>query len=263
MSSTNDAALHTRPQVLCISGHDPTGGAGIHADIEACAAHHVHALTVIAANTVQDTSNVSRVLPVAPMLLAQQMDALLQDCRIDAVKIGLLGDAQQIPYLVEFLAALRVPIVMDPILRAGGGGNLVTQGLQLAMLEQLLPLVTVLTPNAAEARRLAPDCKNLSDAASVLLNRGCQNILITGGDEPDEMVTNTWHRRTHTAQAWHWPRLPGGFHGAGCTLAASIAAKLAGGAELQQALEDAQAYTHRCLARALTVGQGRPIPQRL
>lgn len=252
-----------RPQVLCISGHDPTGGAGIHADIEACAAQQVHALTVIAANTVQDTANVSRVLPVAPMLLAQQLEALRGDCRIDAVKIGLLGDAQQIPYLVEFLRTLAVPVVMDPILRAGGGSNLVTQSLQLAMLEQLLPLVTVLTPNAAEARRLAPDCRHLDEAAAVLLNRGCQNIFITGGDEPGPVVHNHWHRRGHAPRPWHWPRLPGGFHGAGCTLAASLAARLAQGDALEPALDSAQTYTHQSLSRALRVGQGRRIPGRL
>lgn len=252
-----------RPLVLCLSGHDPIGGAGIHADIEACAANGAHALSVITANTVQDSSNVRRVTPVAPMLLAQQMEALLADCTIGAIKIGLLGDARQLPYLVKAIRQASVPLVLDPVLRAGGGGNLVSMQLQAAIVEQLFPLVSVLTPNAAEARRLAPGAPDLAGCAQRLMDAGCANILVTGGDDAGTSVFNTWYCRGKPPKQYEWPRINENFHGAGCTLAAAIAARLACGDELGAALKAAQAYTHRALQQAYAIGRGRKIPARL
>jgi hydroxymethylpyrimidine/phosphomethylpyrimidine kinase len=249
------------PAVLCLSGHDPTGGAGIHADIEACAAAGVHAFTVVTAHTVQDTRNVRRVSAVPPMLLAEQVAALAQDGRIAAIKIGLLGDAQQIPVIVEAIRTLRVPVVLDPVLRAGGGTNLVGMQLQVALLEQLLPHVTVLTPNAAELRRLVPG-EPADRAATQLIDAGCGHVLVTGGDEATPTVVNTWYARGAPPRLFEWSRLPGGFHGAGCTLASAIAARLARGDAVEAALDDAQRWTHDALARAVAVGQGRRIPFR-
>jgi hydroxymethylpyrimidine/phosphomethylpyrimidine kinase len=121
------------PLVLCLSGHDPTGGAGLHADIEAVAACGGHALSIVTAHTVQDTSDVLRVTPVAPLLIAQQIETLANDCEIAAIKIGLLGDAEQIPILVRWIARLQKPVVFDPVLRAGGGSNLASAALIAAV----------------------------------------------------------------------------------------------------------------------------------
>lgn len=249
------------PVVLCLSGHDPTGGAGIHADIEACAAQGVHAFTVVTAHTVQDTRNVRRVSAVAPMLIAEQVDALLRDGRIAAIKIGLLGDAQQVPVLVHAIRAAGVPVVLDPVLRAGGGTNLVGSELQVALREALLPLVTVLTPNAGELRRLVPN-EPPDVAAARLIAAGCRNVLVTGGDEDTAAVVNTWYAADLPPRRFEWPRLPETFHGAGCTLASAIAARLALGDPVGDALETAQRWTQDALARAVTVGQGRRIPGR-
>lgn len=251
-----------RPLVLCLSGHDPTGGAGIQADIEAVAASGAHAVTVITAHTVQDTRNVARVSPVAPILMAAQIDALLADCTVSAVKIGLLGDAAQIPVLLAAIERAGVPVVLDPILRAGGGTNLASAALQAALQEQLLPEVTVLTPNAAEARRLARR-EALPDCAAELLRAGVRHVLVTGGDEPGAEVVNTWFGTGQAPRTFTWPRLAGGFHGAGCTLAAALAARLACGAGIGPAIEQAQRYTHETLQRARRIGQGRAIPGRL
>ena len=260
-SQWGDARLRMK-NVLCISGHDPTGGAGIQADIEACAAQGVHALTVISALTVQDTHNVRRVSPVAPMLMAQQIEALLEDCRVDAIKIGLLGDAQQIPYLLQAIAQAKVPVVLDPILRAGGGANLTALELQAAMEETLFPQVTLLTPNAAEARRFAPRAPTLDGCGAALLSRGCANVLITGGDESTSSVINTWYAPHAAPKHYEHARIPGSFHGAGCTLASAIAARLACGDAMSAALETAQAYAQQSLARAKAIGHGRKIPGR-
>lgn len=254
--------LLSSPSVLCISGHDPCGGAGLQADIEAVAAQGAHALGVITALTVQDTRDVHRVKPVAPALIAEQLALLLSDCRIDAIKLGLLGDAAQVPHILQAIERSRVPVVVDPVLRAGGGGTLASSATAVAVLEQLLPVATIATPNAAEARRLAPGADGLDAAAAQLLARGCANVLITGGDEDTVEVENRWYRSDGAPQIFRWPRLPGGFHGAGCTLASALAARLALGERLPDALETAQRYVHGCLERALHIGQGRPIPGR-
>lgn len=250
------------PLVLCLSGHDPVGGAGIHADIEAIGACGGHALTVITAHTVQDTTNVLRVVPIAPLLIAQQIETLANDCEIAAIKIGLLGDAEQIAPLVQWIQRLQKPVVLDPVLRAGGGSNLASAALIAAVIEQLLPHVTLLTPNAAEARRLAPGHVSLEDCAEHLLSTGCKNILITGGDEAGETVINTWHRRELPPKTYEWTRMPETFHGAGCTLAAACAAFLAQGLDTGMALQQAQQYTQDSLERAVRIGQGRRIPGR-
>lgn len=250
-----------RPLVLCFSGHDPTGGAGIHADIEAVGANGAHALTLITAHTAQDTENVSRVSAVAPILLAAQVQALLGDCRIAAIKLGLLGDSAQIPVILSALDQARVPLVMDPILRAGGGTALTSASLQAAIQEQLLPRVDVLTPNTAEARRLARD-EDLDTCAARLLGMGVKNVLITGGEEPGSEVCNRWYRPGADVQVFRWPRLAGSFHGAGCTMASALAARLACGDSTEEALLQAQAYTHETLQRAIAIGQGRKIPLR-
>lgn len=256
-----------RPLVLCFSGHDPGGGAGIQADIESCAAQGAHALTIITAHTVQDTRNVKRVTPVAPILLADQIEALLADCEIGSIKIGLLGDAQQIPVILSAIAQTQAPVVLDPILRAGGGANLASTALLAALQAELLPAATVLTPNAAEARALAPGAGDLDACAGELLKRGVKNILITGGDEHSlgggDAVVNSWYCANRGPRRFAWPRWPDAFHGAGCTLAAAIAALLARGLPMAQALEDAQAYTHRALLNAFRSGLGRKIPGRV
>lgn len=251
-----------RPIVLCFSGHDPGGGAGIHADIEAIGALGGHALTIITAQTVQDTTNVERIVPTDLTLLAEQIVALSADSVISAIKVGLLGDAQQVSVIARTAKHLGVPVVVDPILRAGGGSNLASTAMIMAMQADLFPLTTVLTPNASEARRLAPDCASTDEAAQALVDAGCANVLVTGGDEPGDDVLNRWHRGGHATQDFRWPRHPETFHGAGCTLASAIAALLAQGREMGDALQQAQAYTQRALQNALRTGQGRRIPGR-
>jgi hydroxymethylpyrimidine/phosphomethylpyrimidine kinase len=248
--------------VLCISGHDPSGGAGLQADIEAVGAQGAHALGIVTALTSQDTCNVRRVRPVAAAILAEQLELLLADCPVHAIKLGLIGDADQIPAIVAAIERCAVPVVLDPVLRAGGGGQLAGSATAQALLEALLPRALITTPNAAEARRLAAPAADLDACADALRARGCANLLITGGDENTAEVENRWYHGDGM-QLFRWPRLPGGFHGAGCTLAAALAARLALGEPLAQALVNAQTYVHGCLEHALQIGQGRAIPNRV
>lgn len=250
------------PLVLCFSGHDPSGGAGLQADIEAIAAGGGHALGVITAHTVQDTRDVARVAAPALELVRAQAEAVIADSAIRAVKIGLLGEPAQAAYIGEVVRRLKVPAILDPVLRAGGGAQLADDALAAALLE-LMREVELITPNAAEARRLAPRATDLDACGGALLDAGARDVLITGGDEPGDSITNTWYAPARAPHRFNWKRLDGPFHGAGCTLASAIAVRRARGMALAEALMEAQAYTHAALERARAVGRGRRIPGRL
>ena len=250
-----------RPTVLCLSGHDPGGGAGIQADIETVAALGGHAFSLISAHTVQDTTDVTRVQAMDLALLREQAAALLADAAPRAIKVGLLASAAQAGFVSELTRQTGAPVVLDPVLRAGGGAELAPAGLVDA-LAALLPQIEVLTPNAAEARRLVPGAGDLDACGRDLVRRGARNVLITGGDEPGEGVINRWYRSDGSPRAFAWPRLAGPFHGAGCTLAAAFATLLARGESVGAALADAQAWVHAALQRGFAPGKGRMIPGR-
>ena len=247
--------------VLCISGHDPSGGAGIHADIQSVTANGAHALCVMSVNTAQDTHNVVRVAPVPPILMDLQIETLINDCQIGAVKIGLLGDVEQIPVIVAAIRRLNVAVVLDPVVRAGGGASLTGSALQQAIVESLLPLCTIITPNAAELRILSKT-EDEAEGAQRLLSGGCGAVLVTGGDEHTEQVINRLYIAGQSPETFIWPRIPQRFHGAGCTMTAALAARLALGESVRDAAFNAQQYAHQALSNAIAVGKGRLIPKR-
>lgn len=251
-----------RRTVLCLSGHDPSGGAGLQADVLAIHAQGAHALSVPTVLTAQDSLNVQQVFPQAVSQLDRAARCLIDDIPIHAIKIGLLGDAEQVRWAAALTLELGVPAVLDPVLRAGGGQNLVEDAAQMALLQDLLPVVTIATPNAAEARRLAPDTDSIDDCAEQLMRSGCKHILVTGGDEADETVINRWYNASGLRRRFEWVRWPHGFRGAGCSLASALAARMALGDPLETALERAQAWTHDALGKAYGIGHGRLIPDR-
>lgn len=249
MTTLSDGARAglTRPTVLVLAGLDPSGGAGVSADVQAIAAQGAHALPVVTALTVQDHNRVHGVAPVDAALIVQQVEVLADSVRIDAVKIGIPGSLANAEALAHVLLRLRarwpqLPIVLDPVL-ASGHGDALGRGNAIAALQPLLALATVLVPNLAEAAALGAVA--------------CPHVLITGGHGDGPEVVNRYRER-----AWRWPRLAGEFHGSGCTLAAAIAAHLALGCEIETAFERAQAYTHRALADSFAIGPGQRIPQR-
>jgi hydroxymethylpyrimidine/phosphomethylpyrimidine kinase len=247
----------TPPLVLCLSGHDPSGGAGIQADIEAIRAQGAHALSLITSLTLQDTRNVEAVEPVPLPWLQRQWALLRADSQVSAVKVGLLGNAAQADWLAGIVRTMKVPVVVDPVLKAGGGARLA----EPAFLDRLLPTVTVLTPNAAEAAQLAPDAADPAAQGEALRRRGCAHVLVTGGDLPGDRVRNWWVHAGGVA-VFEWPRVAAAFHGAGCTLASTLAARLALGQPVAEAIETAQREVHGMLTRGSRIGQGRLIPGR-
>jgi hydroxymethylpyrimidine/phosphomethylpyrimidine kinase len=251
------------PVVLIIAGNDPTGGAGIAADIQAITALGAHPAPVVSALTVQDTVDAQAVQPVDPAFVVAQAEAVLADLPVAAVKLGLLGSAELGRAVADLLARHPgLPVVCDPVLHAAGGAALAEERLVDVYLERFVARATLLTPNALESRRLAPEAADPEARARALLARGARAVLIKGGDEPTATVINALHVAGGTVERWEWPRLPGGFHGSGCTLASAIAARLALGDALLPAVASAQRATQAWLEAGWALGRGQRIPAR-
>jgi hydroxymethylpyrimidine/phosphomethylpyrimidine kinase len=262
MMSQTQATNQKTPIVLCFAGHDPSGGAGLQADIEAIASMGAHAATVATCLTVQDTHDVQRLEPVAASLIRDQATCLLQDLPVAAIKIGLLGSVEAASVVAEVLEATpHIPVIFDPVLAAGGGRELASDALLQAIHGRLLPQVTVLTPNTVEAERLSGEA-DMSRAAAALRVAGCDYVLLTGTHAASgDTVTNTLYG-DNLCESFTWPRLPGSYHGSGCTLAASLAALLALGQDLYAAAFEAQQYTWEALQHSWQAGSGQALPNR-
>ena len=249
--------------VLCASGQDPSGGAGIAADTEAIRAAGAHALGVITCITAQDTCGLRHLWPQPAEQVEAQCRCILEDARVTAIKIGLLCGGAMVNALAAVLRDRPdLPVVLDPVLATGTGQSLADAHIRQQMRERLIPAVTLLTPNVPEAETLSqgtgPD-----DCAERLLRIGCPWVLITGTHASTPEVTNRLYGDDGTRLSWSWPRLPGAYHGSGCTLASAIAARLALGSSLPDAVAEAQAYTWQTLARARRTGRCQLTPNRL
>ena len=247
------------PAVLAFSASDPTSGAGMQADILAIAGMGAHPLCAMTALTVQDTHGVYRVQPVDAALVAEQARRVLGDIPAAAFKLGVLGSAANARAVAAVLAEHRdVPVVLDPVLASARGDALGAEG----MLEELLPMATLVTPNSIEARRLAPGFSSLEDCARAITGRGCRYVLVTGTHEPTDEVANRLYDARGEVRADCWPRLPGSYHGSGCTLASAIASALALGASVADAVRKGQEFTWQSLASGYRPGGGQQVPNR-
>ena len=256
------------PLVLSFAASDPTGGAGIQADLLTLASMGCHPLSVITAVTVQDTARVDEVLAIDAEWVADQARMLLEDVPVAAFKLGLMGGAESIAVIAEVLADYPdIPVVLDPVLASGRGDELANDDTIAAMRDLLIPQTTVLTPNSHEARRLAlfesdEDDMDLAACAGHLTGLGCEYVLITGTHEATPRVLNSLYDAGGHVQTDAWDRLPGSYHGSGCTLASAIAATLAYGHDVPQAVRDAQSFTYETLKSAFRPGMGQYIPDR-
>ena len=257
------------PLVLSFAASDPSGGAGIQADLLTLASTGCHPLSVITAITVQDTLGIEALQAIDAEWVADQARCLLEDMPVDAFKIGVLGSVENIAAIAEILSDYPdVPLVLDPVLASGRGDELATEEMLHALRELLLPRTTIITPNSTEARRLAADGEEdaepaLAICAQRLIEMGSEYVLITGTHEPTPQVVNTLYNKSGVVRSDPWERLPGGYHGSGCTLASAIAALVANGLELPEAVREAQDYTWHALAKAYRPGMGQFLPDRL
>ncbi len=256
--------MMTRPCVLVFSGADPSGGAGIQADIEAISTLGAHPLSVITALTVQDNDRVFSIHPVPALLVQQQAQALINKIDISAVKIGIVGNRANAEAIADLINALRLrqpdlPVVLDPVFASGQGDALAIDD-ALQTIGPLLTVATLLTPNLPEAAMLCGGDRRLDTQVEALLCV-CRHVLIKGGHALDDKVTNRWFTEG-SSRSWVWPRLPETFHGSGCTLAAAIAALLANGHSMMDAIDLAQTYCQQTLETSYAIADGQRIPNR-
>lgn len=258
------------PIVLCFGATDPTGGAGLQADILTIASMGCHPLSVVTAITVQDTGGVDDVLPIDSEWVADQARAVLEDMPVAAFKIGLLGSVENIAAIAEVISDYPdIPLVFDPVLASGRGDELANEDMLDALRELLLPQTTILTPNSIEARRLIQDEENdednpdLAECGKRILLLGAEYVLVTGTHEHTPKVINTLYGENGVIRSDSWDRLPGIYHGSGCTLASAIAALLANGLPMEEAVKEAQEYTWQALKFGFRPGMGQHIPDRL
>lgn len=248
-------------RVLVIAGSDSGGGAGIQADIKTLTALGAYAATAITALTVQDTRGVHEILPVPPAFIARQIAVVLDDIGADAIKLGMVGGADAIEAVAACLSARPpVPMVLDPVMVAKGGATLAGAAGVVAIKRWLMPLATLITPNLPEAEVLAgttiPDLPTLRAVASSLLTLGAPAVLVKGGHLPGDQVVDVL-ATTDGVEEFAAPRIASRHtHGTGCTLASAIAAGLAQGMTLSDAVRRARAYVREAIAAAPGFGAG-------
>lgn len=266
-SMTTPAPQLLPPIVLTFAAADPSGGAGIQADLLTQASLGCHPLSVITALTVQDTVGVEAIQAMDPDWVEDQARCLLEDMPVAAFKIGLVGSVENTSVIASIVSDYPdIPLVLDPVLASGRGDELATEDMIAALREMLIPQATLVTPNSLEARRLADEDDEeepeLDECARRLLSYGAEFVLLTGTHENTSKVINTLYGETGMVRADRWERLPGSYHGSGCTLASAIAANLANGQSIGDAVRDAQDYTWQALAAGFRPGMGQYIPDR-
>jgi hydroxymethylpyrimidine/phosphomethylpyrimidine kinase len=256
------------PIVLSFAASDPTGGAGLQADLLTLASMGCHPLSVVTALTVQDTRGVEALHAIDAEWVSEQARTLLEDMPVAAFKLGVLGSAENAAVIADVLEDYPgVPVILDPVIASGRGDALADDVLVDALRSLIVPQSTIVTPNSLEARRLAEDDLeeeglDLETCARRLLAMGCDYVLVTGTHELGAEVVNTLYAQDGIVRADRWPRLAGSYHGSGCTLASAIAAALANGLGVPEAVRDAQEYTWQALAGGFRPGMGQLLPDR-
>lgn len=257
--------MHTDiPVVLLFSGNDPSGGAGIQADIETLASHGCHAAPVITALTIQNTIDIKKLIPVSADTVKQQAETILSDMPVSAIKIGLLGNAEVAQTIADIIQQHPdIPVIFDPVCSTGGGTSVADKTLLNMMNSVIIPATHIMTPNTLEARLLTQQ-EALNDCGLTLLNKGCDFVLITGTHDHDKhpQVDNRLYHEAKLMETFSWERLTGEYHGSGCTLASSIAALIARGLTPFSAIHEAQEYTWETLQNSYSVGKGQALPNR-
>ena len=243
------------PIVLTFAASDPTGGAGLQADVLTLAALGCHPLSVVTGLTVQDTRGVESLDAVDAALVERQAAKLLAETRVAAFKLGVLASAANARAVAGIVARHpRVPLVLDPVLASGRGDPLAGDTVLESLLELIVPRATLATPNSLEAKRLGGE--------RALLDRGCRYVLVTGTHAETKDVVNTLYDASGKLREDRWPRLPGSYHGSGCTLASACAAHLAHGLAMGDAVREAQEFTWRSLRAGFRPADGQLIPWR-
>ncbi|WP_297458969.1 hydroxymethylpyrimidine/phosphomethylpyrimidine kinase [Ferrovum sp.] len=258
------------PAVLVFAATDPSGGAGLQADLLTLSSMGCHPLSVVTGITVQDTTGVEDILAMDAEWVVDQARCILEDVPVAVFKLGVLGSVEIIAAIAEIVADYpEVPLVLDPVLTSGRGDELANEEMLEALRDLILPQTSLVTPNVMELMRLAYDeapeeeRPDYARAAMEVLESGCEFVLVTGTHAPGVQVVNTLYGREGIIRSDRWERLPGSYHGSGCTLSSAIAASLAQGLPIPEAVAEAQDYTWQTLKEGYRLGMGQIIPDRL
>jgi hydroxymethylpyrimidine/phosphomethylpyrimidine kinase len=254
--------LHRYPRVLSIAGSDSGGGAGIQADLKTFAALGCFGMTAITALTAQNTCGVRSVHTVPVEFLRDQIDAVVEDIGVDAVKIGMLQTAETVRAVAQALDRHRLGhVILDPVMVATSGAVLIDRAAVDVLVRELFARADLVTPNLDEASlllgRTLKSAQDMEEAANVLLLRGARAVLLKGGHLPGDTVSDLLIGRDRPAHWMHAPRIAtANTHGTGCTLSSAIAAYLARGKGLEEAVQLARQYVRSALQAGATVHTG-------
>ena len=256
-------AQNFRSPILCIAGLDPSGGAGIQADIETISACGGHALSIASCLTVQNTLGASEVVAVEPEFIYRQADNLINDFNILACKVGVIPNASIAQSIGKILRLLSgIPVVLDPVLSASLGIPFSDNSTLNAIQKYVLPYVSIITPNHYEVAALSQCDGDEETQCRTLCSMGPDFVLLTGADNQTTSVINSLYSSDGAKCSFTWDRLPNQFHGSGCTLSSAIAYYLTQELSMQVAVEKAQQYTANTLKHAESLGKGQWIPNR-
>ena len=264
MSSSSTFSAIATPIALTIAGSDSGGGAGIQADLKTFSALGVFGCSAITSLTAQNTLGVQGVLPIAPEFVQQQIHSVLSDINVGAIKSGMLATADIIAAVAESLVAYpQIPFVLDPVMVATSGDGLLAEDAIQTLIEKLIPLATLITPNLHEAAVLlntavATNLEQMQSQGEQLLQLGARAVLMKGGHTDGENATDLLITAAGV-EAFSAPRLQTkNTHGTGCTLASAIAAGLAKQLSLNDSVKQAKQYLHQALVHSgkLHIGQG-------
>jgi hydroxymethylpyrimidine/phosphomethylpyrimidine kinase len=250
-------------RILIVAGSDSGGGAGIQADIKTVTALGGYAMTAITALTAQDTRRVYAVQRMSPEFVTQQMRLAIDDIGVDAIKLGMLGDAATVNAVADVLETVRhVPIIIDPVMLAKGGDTLLTEDGVEVLKRRLLPLAAVVTPNIPEAEIMGgmhiPDAEAMQHATEMMLTLGVRAVLLKGGHhDRGDSVVDLLATESGGLREFRMPRIATRHtHGTGCTLASAIATGMGQGLDLVDATTRARMYVQRAIESAPGFGLG-------
>ena len=251
------------PVVLTIAGFDPSSGAGITADIKTIAAHHCYGVACITALTVQSTSAVRRVKPVDSSLIRETLDELVADIEVASVHIGMLGSGKVADAVAAFLHQANLPhVVLDPILQSSSGADLLDEPGKRVLIERLVPLAEVVTPNLKESGALTGipvgNIEQMREAAARLHALGAANLVVTGGDleKATDLLSFTTAQGIEQEVFKAARQKSSSTHGTGCAFATAVACHLAHGRGLPEAVLLSKAYVASAIVHAQSVGRG-------
>ncbi|GAB1262637.1 bifunctional hydroxymethylpyrimidine kinase/phosphomethylpyrimidine kinase [Aurantivibrio plasticivorans] len=252
------------PVVMSLSSHDPSGNAGIQADIETVASLGCHCTPVITALCAKDTQALRDIAPTDTSLVISQARAILEDMPVKAIKLGLMASVENVEAIHTILSDYpQIPVVVSPVIAEYNNELYNAKAILRATKTLLMPRATVATPDVVEAFELAQSADTADACAFEILETGCQYVLVSGSSRNQHHYENTLYADRRILRQYKWPRLKLVSHGAGATLSASIAAYLAHGSRVEDAVEQAQQFTWRALSASRRLGMGHQTPNRM